>query len=131
MAASRRGDPAKKRRTALGDQITAAYVIIAGYLALLPEPVVVPPVDPRDSRPAIEALDRARRSPIRDQLIPEREKAALASACLSWLNAFEMMHAAIVRGPDGHRLDNIEAALARIVAATEMLNPGRWPRPRA
>ena len=129
MARNHRGDPARKRLKALGEEIKMAYIMITGYLSLLPEPVILPPVDPRDTRPAIQALDRARRNLIRNQRIPGRERQALAAACLSWLNAYEMEHAAIVRDPDDHRLDNIEAALARVVAAAEMVHPDSWRKP--
>jgi hypothetical protein len=129
VARTHGGDPAKKRLKALSEEIKMAYIMITGYLSLLPEPVILPPVDPRNSRPAIQALDRARRFLIRRQRIPGRERQALAAACLSWLNAYEMEHAAIVRDPDDHRLDNIEAALARVVAAAEMVHPDSWRKP--
>ncbi|MFF9215608.1 hypothetical protein [Streptomyces viridosporus] len=115
----------RERFLMLAEAAVGAYAYLAGLLADLPVPVVIPDlVQAMDSdvepTECLLALNRARVL-IEDEPISEAHKRAYEHMVLDWFAAYEVLALTKMAGPAPWRLDVVEFALNRMVTWIEVI----------
>lgn len=116
-------DHDKERFLMLAEAAVGAYAYVAGLLADLPVPIVLPDlVQAVDGEPTecLMALSRARQL-IEDEPIEEDHKRAYEHMVLEWFAAYEILALTKLAGPAPWRLDVVEYALNRLMSWIEMI----------
>jgi hypothetical protein len=105
------------------EAVISCYMLVQTYLDRLPLPIVLPEMDD-DWTPVIglPAVHRARVELIDEQPIDRMAVMVYRQLLLDWLAAFDLAGFIHLAGPAPWRLDGLEMTIARVIAATDVLD---------